>query len=353
MSATYHFLKKLDLTVINGYVFVKQLNNGSALSAIFSNGREKVVIKFLINPRNKIELDRFKLEFSVLKTNYINSFYGDKNFENYKPIKNKELSTYPLPNIKIAIFHSEDNYINYFGYEYEEGTLLADLDTSNMSKREKFFLITRIASSLNYFNQCGYVHRDLHPNNILLLDNPRMSWIPPIPRVIILDMGNCQKNTQQYRLDFMEIIRDFDETPVFDDNNKRILSSFTSMPPDFLKYGKNTKNYDTWAIGIYCFELLFGAKPFQVEDMGDVYKLLNNNTSRDFFNDQVNQLRPGERLVLEALLNIDGNQRPSIDAVVRLFNHLIDSHHVAENEYNLAEEIIANNGFDPYELPDE
>ncbi|WP_155241591.1 hypothetical protein [Cronobacter sakazakii] len=58
-------------------------------------------------------------------------------------------------------------------------------------------------------------------------------------------------------------------------------------------------------------------------------------------------------MVLEALLNIDGNQRPSIDAVVRLFNHLIDSHHVAENEYNLAEEIIANNGFDPYELPDE
>ncbi len=51
----------------------------------------------------------------------------------------------------------------------------------------------------------------------------------------------------------------------------------------FLKYGKNTKNYDTWAIGIYCFELLFGAKPFQVEDMGDVYKLLNNNTSRDIF----------------------------------------------------------------------
>ncbi|MCK7339741.1 protein kinase domain-containing protein [Enterobacter cloacae] len=349
MSAAFFFLKKLDLLNINGYCFLKALNNGSALSAVYSDGKEKVVIKFLVNPRNWIELERFKLEFSVLKCNYINSFYSGEGYI----FRGEEDETYPLPKIKIDIYHSQDNFINYFGYKYEEGILLADYDTSTLSVRAKFVLISRIASALNYFNMCGYVHRDLHPKNILLLDNPKMNALPPIPRVIILDLGNCQKNKQHFELEYMRLTRGLDEDAVFNDNNKRILSSFTSMPPDFLIHGEETKNYDAWAIGIYCYELLFNRKPFDFKGIKHVANVLNSHFHPLFLDKNLKTLRQGEKLVIESLLNVDGNKRPSTDAIIRLINYILESDFFCDNFEGLAEQIIKNDGFDPYARPDE
>lgn len=353
MESAYYFLNGLSLLNINGYSFIKTLNNGSALSAIYSNGSEKVVVKFLINPRNWVELERFKLEYSVLECNYINSSMYEKKFRRISTFNEWQDETDPLPKIKINIYHSHGSYINYFGYKYEEGVLLSDYDTSKLTVREKFSLIYRVASALSYFNRCGYVHRDLHPKNILLLDNPKMNAVPPIPRVIILDLGNCQKNKQHFELDYMSIKRGLDEEAVFNDNNKRVLSSFTSMPPDFLIHGEDTKNYDAWGIGIYCYELLFNCKPFNLKGVKDVNRLLNSPSSPITSDINLKTLGEGERLVIESLLDVDGNKRPGTDAIVRLFGCILDSKYFCDNEENIAEEIINNDGFDPYHTHDE
>ncbi|TSH78684.1 protein kinase [Pantoea sp. paga] len=351
MNSTYYFLKKLDLLSINGHAFVKGLNNGSALSAIYSNGEEKIVIKFLINPRNKVELERFKLEYSVLKCNYINSFWTHNGYVHKSELWDYENDddniTDPLPKIKVPIFHSHDNHINYFGYKYEEGVLLSDYDTTHLSLDEKLLLITRIASALNYFNMCGYIHRDLHPGNILLMDNPRMFDDLVQPRVMILDLGNCQRNTEHhyeklpYRLD-----RDLDEEAVFNDNNKRLLSSFTSMPPDFLTHGENTRNYDAWAIGIYSYELIFGVKPFLINSIKDVYNIKELPFIKTDVMNNLLTLKPGIRLVFQSLLNSDGNKRPGTDAIVRLFNCILDDDDFCDNKNGYAQRIIRDDGFD-------
>lgn len=353
MNSTYFFLKKLNLLSINGHSFVKGLNNGSALSAIYYNGEEKIVVKFLINPRNKVELERFRLEYSVLSCNYHNSVWTSQGYKhksdffNYDYERHEDGITDPLPKIRVPIFHSQDNHINYFGYKYEEGILLSDYDSSKLSLDDKLLLITRIASALNYFNRCGYIHRDLHPGNILLMDDPRMYDDPPQPRVMILDLGNCQRNTEHhYEKMTFRLDRDLDEELVFNDNNKRLLSSFTSMPPDFLTHGENTKNYDAWAIGIYSYELIFGHKPFLINGIKDVYKIKAIPFLPTYVMNNLYTLKKGIRLVFQSLLNSDGNKRPGTDAIVRLFNCILDDDDFCDDKDGYAQRIIKDNGFD-------
>jgi serine/threonine protein kinase len=348
MNSTYFFLKKLGLLSINGHSYIKGLSNGSALSAIYSNGIYKIVVKFLINPRNNVELERFRLEYSVLQSNYINSYWTASGYKHFSSHTNyQDDGTYPLPKITVPIYHSHDNYINYFGYKYEEGVLLSDYDTSNFSLKEKVLLTTRVATALNYFTRSGYVHRDLHPNNILMLNSPKMYLVPPLSRVMILDLGNCQRDTKNANEDTaFKLVRDLDEDSVFNDNNKRILSSFTSMPPDFLTRGGNTKNYDAWAIGIYFYELIFGEKPFKVREIGDVVKLLSYPFLPTDVETNLSTLEPGLNIIVRSLLNINGECRPNTDAIVRLFNFYLDNEDFQHDYKGYARRILRDNGID-------
>ena len=73
-------LERLGLLEIDGYRFKSSLGGGSALSSIYEKADEKVVFKFLIAPRNEIELERVKLEYSVLKTNIANKHRTDTGY---------------------------------------------------------------------------------------------------------------------------------------------------------------------------------------------------------------------------------------------------------------------------------
>ncbi|MEN4909947.1 protein kinase domain-containing protein [Rahnella bonaserana] len=346
MDSAYYFLEKNNLININGYIFSNTLNNGSALSCIYEKENEKVVVKFLICPRNYIELERFKLEYSVLDVNDINSVI----YSNSEYVKNKDSAidgTYPLPTPVIEIYHSEGNFINYFGYRYEEGVLLRDYDATHLTEHEKYSLIHRVASGLSYFNRSGYVHRDLHPGNILLLDKPQMNlWSHYIPRVIILDLGNCQKCNQRPTFPGLEFKRNVDEDAVFKDNNKRLLSSFTSMPPDFLVHGENTLNYDSWSIGIWIYEIIFNEKPFIVNGIEDIHNLWKDGLLPIKTNGNLNKLDIGIQLVLRRLLSFDGRDRPTIHAIVRLFGEILDSDNFLHNYNGYAQKLIDNDGFD-------
>lgn len=322
-------LEKLDLLEIDGFKFVKRLGGKSALSSLYEKGDEKVVFKFLIAPRNFVEIERFKLEYSVLMHNPANSWpeNGQFTFDLSRFIGPE--ASYPLPIIKVCLDSLYDNSVYYFAYPYEEGELLSELDTSEYTIEDKISLLHRIASSMNYFKKVGYVHRDLHPENILLLAN---HWMDPTsmnndPRVKFLDMGNCQRDDTDENATYNEWYkeaRDLDEDAVFQDNNRRVLSSFVCMPPDFLEKGNNTKNYDSWAFGVYAYKLIFGQEPFDVKHIEDITALRRHfaNTPLEYRRN-INSLPLGLKLILEHLLSMKGENRPSIDAIVRLFSWLV------------------------------
>lgn len=169
----YELLSSLGLLTIDGYEFLESLGGGSALSSVYVKGNNKIVVKFLISPRNKVELERFKLEYSVLKDNNFNMDFGDNPSREPKYFRGPE-SSYPLPKIALDLKEYHSGMVFCFGYKYEEGSLLSDISTKDYSIKEKYEFLHRIASGLSYFSQTGYTHRDLHPSNILLLDDFEM-----------------------------------------------------------------------------------------------------------------------------------------------------------------------------------
>lgn len=347
-SSAYVFLEKLELLQIDGFKFEKALGGGSALSSLYTCGDKKVVFKFLISPRNDIELEKFKLEYSVLKENRANSTRGDISLF-YGP-----RTSYPLPTIKYSFTQKFSGLVSFFGYEYEEGTLLSDLDTAQYSLEDKIKLLHRLASGLNYFNQTGYSHRDLHPENILLLDGYTMNHFDNEiedndPRIKFLDMGSCQSN-HGIENSFPYITRDADELLVYTESNKRLYSSFTSMPPDFLEKGTNTLNYDTWSFGVYAYHLIFGILPFKINGIEDVTNLRHIKEKDPDYSRNMASLHVGLRLILSHLLSADGNERPSIDSIVRLFSWLVYRKEDFQ-EVEFIQSVIHNNGFDPYHDP--
>lgn len=101
----YELLSSLGLLKIEGYEFLESLGGGSALSSVYVKGSNKIVVKFLISPRNKVELERFKLEYSVLKDNKLNMDFGDNPSRAPKYFVGPE-SSYPLPKIALDINES-------------------------------------------------------------------------------------------------------------------------------------------------------------------------------------------------------------------------------------------------------
>ena len=123
-------LEKLDLLEIDGFRFVTRLGGKSALSSLYEKDDEKVVFKFLIAPRNSVEIERFKLEYSVLMHNPANSWPEDGQFTfDLSRFIGPETS-YPLPTIKVSLGSLYNNSVYYFAYLYEEGDILEWLDTS-------------------------------------------------------------------------------------------------------------------------------------------------------------------------------------------------------------------------------
>ncbi|TKF41411.1 protein kinase domain-containing protein [Vibrio lentus] len=351
--SSHKLLEELGLLAIDQFKYEKDLGGGSATSCIYSNEQDKIVFKFLIAPRNAIEIERFKLEYSVL----------DKNFANWNEDCSKEIrnglikrtsffagpkESYPLPEIRYPLTSFLNGSVYYFGYKYEDGTLLSKLDTTNFSYRDKVRLLHRLASALSYFNHTGYSHRDLHPDNIILLPNPIIpSWGMNNPKVKILDMGNCQKIEEHFRvMSSPKIVRNLNETLVLEDNNKRLLSSFTSMPPDFLSEGGSTHNYDSWAFGVYAYTLLCGGLPFKLTSIQDVITLSHSRQFDEQFVPEFQSLPLGLQLILKHLLSPVGKERPTIDAIVRLFLWLVEEDY-RFNDEKFIKAVIHKGGDDP------
>lgn len=352
MEELHVFLDKLDLLNIDGFEFRKSLGGRSALSSLYFRGDEKVVFKFLISPRNEVELERFKLEYSVLSVNSANSIRHEDRVSLFEQKFTGPQTSYPLPVIRYPLTQRFSGIVSFFGYAYEDGVLLSELDTSSYTHEEKILLLYRISSGLSYFNQIGYSHRDMHPDNILLLNDysmARFHWEDNDPRVKFLDMGSCQRDKVEY--DWMyRIERDVNEDLVFMENNKRVVSSFMSMPPDFLTLGEKTENYDTWAFGIYAYNIFFGEYPFVANNINDVTLLREHRVFSTRYERNMSTLSVGEKLILNHILSPNGKERPPISTIVRLFSWLVQRGDEFQNP-EFINRVIHNDGFDPNHDP--
>lgn len=305
------FLGGLGLLQINDYTFRSPMNGGQAsLTLLYENEDMKCIVKILVSPRNNEEYQSFVSEYAALKKLEMQQIQDFK----------------ACPNILIDFSQKNNMPVYYFGMEFLEGeTLKSLIDEEPLPwSWEKSLNVThRIAIALSEIHIQGFVHRDLHPGNILInnteetYDGHRLTELG----IRILDLGNRANSAA-----------DLFGIPNHDDLY-RPKGAVTSWSPEYLlNRGEliGTKQ-DIWSLGIIFYHLLTNKYPIQAENISDLIEKYNSGSlSINWAPILSLQLpRPIQHL-LRRMLDFNQNTRIHTGPVTRIcydirFEQLLDS----------------------------
>lgn len=139
----------------------------------------------------------------------------------------------------------------YIAMEYIEGKTLEDhIKTGSLNFSKRVEIARQICDGLKAAHDCGMIHRDLKPGNIMMTVSGR---------VIILDFGLAR----------MMHTDSVDETG-------RIEGTIYYMSPEQVSGSKLTCSTDIFSLGTLLYELITGRLPFVAEDMNRVmYSILH------------------------------------------------------------------------------
>ena len=134
-----------------------------------------------------------------------------------------------------------DNGRYYLVMELLEGPSLAELLRScgPLPAAQLLPLFEQLCSALEAAHRCGFVHRDLKPDNVIVLDGPS-------PIVKVLDFGItmvCGAEERNTRVGF-------------------VIGTPEYMAPEQCRGAVADRRADVYALGVILYELLVGQRPF-------------------------------------------------------------------------------------------
>lgn len=285
------FLSLTGLDLLEGrYKIQQEVGLGKSSTCFFGvdiiTGNE-IFIKLLIFPRSKLEIARFRNEIKFFKK---------------RAIFNDLIKKTPNHIADGEIFGGR---VMYLVTERIHGTLLSDWIEQNISSAELFQRLKiayRVFGATEY-QSLHFTHRDLHANNILLLngDIDLYSQVPDY-KTIILDWG------QSYCRVLYEYSESDDDDMVVIHNGigKEITSSFYNIPPEIFsnwEVGSEYNKYDSWAMGLLLYKLLTGKDLFSFKHIGEYASSIGKIANR-------------VRLVRFELESIAGAAAPILSALI-------------------------------------
>lgn len=319
MSKNKNLLYKAKLLKIriNGKVFKlkESLNGNGALSFRYINikdTKDNIFVKFLISPRNDIELYKFTMESKLLEC-------ANKQPVKISPKLLKQGKHKTLP-------------IYYYATEWIKGKTLKSIITTldKPSLEDILEIVHRCTSSAAYMSPF-ISHRDFHPGNIIFLDE-KPNWANQIhtqrdfvdAKVIITDFGNA----------IMPVAFGYEDEGVgnqdiYQNVNRRIEGSFRSLPPEIFSNPIDTVSYnpgsgEAWAIGILFYKLLMNEDILNIQSISEYVNLVCTNEIENIIKDKLNEVH--QKLnnnyilfrILEGLLKVKASQRMSLGVAAGL-----------------------------------
>ena len=161
--------------------------------------------------------------------------------------ESKAISLLNHPNIVKVYDVSVSDHLQYIVMEYVDGMTLREYLNQRggrLTNRETVHFISQILKALEHAHANGVVHRDIKPQNIMLLDNGQLR---------MMDFGIARISRAENQL-----------------LSGKTMGSVHYISPEQAKGDETDCTSDIYSVGVMMYEMLSGHLPFDADDMVEV-----------------------------------------------------------------------------------
>ena len=179
----------------------------------------------------------------VLRQEYTHDPELVRRFKN----ESKAISLLNHPNIVKVYDVSVNDQLQYIVMEYVDGMTLREYLNERggkLTSRETVHFISQILKALEHAHANGVVHRDIKPQNIMLLDNGQLR---------MMDFGIARISRAENQL-----------------LSGKTMGSVHYISPEQAKGDETDCTSDIYSVGVMMYEMLSGKLPFDADDMVEV-----------------------------------------------------------------------------------
>lgn len=179
----------------------------------------------------------------VLRQEYMHDPDLVRRFKN----ESKAISLLNHPNIVKVYDVSVNDDLQYIVMEYVDGMTLREYLNQRggrLTNRETVHFISQILKALEHAHANGVVHRDIKPQNIMLLDNGQLR---------MMDFGIARISRAENQL-----------------TGGKAMGSVHYISPEQAKGDETDFTSDIYSVGVMMYEMLSGHLPFDADDVVEV-----------------------------------------------------------------------------------
>ena len=161
--------------------------------------------------------------------------------------ESKAISLLIHPNIVKVYDVSVSENLQYIVMEYVDGMTLREYLNERggkLTSRETVHFISQILKALDHAHHNGVVHRDIKPQNIMLLDNGQLR---------MMDFGIARISRAENQL-----------------TGGKAMGSVHYISPEQAKGDETDFTSDIYSVGVMMYEMLSGHLPFDADDVVEV-----------------------------------------------------------------------------------
>ena len=161
--------------------------------------------------------------------------------------ESKAISLLNHPNIVKVYDVSVSENLQYIVMEYVDGMTLREYRNERggkLTSRETVHFISQILKALDHAHRNGVVHRDIKPQNIMLLDNGQLR---------MMDFGIARISRAENQL-----------------TGGKAMGSVHYISPEQAKGDETDFTSDIYSVGVMMYEMLSGHLPFDADDVVEV-----------------------------------------------------------------------------------
>ena len=158
--------------------------------------------------------------------------------------ESKAISLLHHPNIVKVYDVSVSENLQYIVMEYVDGMTLREYLNERggkLTSRETVHFISQILKALDHAHRNGVVHRDIKPQNIMLLDNGQLR---------MMDFGIARVSRAENQL-----------------GGGKAMGSVHYISPEQAKGDETDRKSDIYSVGVMMYEMLSGRLPFDADDV--------------------------------------------------------------------------------------